>query len=446
MTAVVGILNKSGAAIAADSAVTRTRYNNWGTTKITKNGNKMIRLSNCVPISVMTTGNGEYLRTPWEIIIRHYRLHRGDIPHQTVEACVHDFFRYIADNHLFCEEEITKYWIRFNLERLFDYANSMIDYTVKGRDDDNRLKSPKTYLKSFLTQLHRYRGNCLTTDICEQFKDYTPEQFHVFIGDMITAFLSEKEYQEDGFNINNFPKEFLASLQDDLELTLMVKLTTRRYHDERSAELVFTGFGADQEYPSLVSTVVFEGFDNRVNYHIRPEDIICISDENPVAICPFAQKDIVDSLLRGLHDGYSRIVAKTINDIYSPFGNVIFDINENDKEFENLDFFDFHIMLQKVKTADLDKKFFNANERYLNKKQHKWEKNLEDYDLLAMAALAQSLIELTGFHRILTFSQEGVGGPVDLAVITKNEGFTWLSRKSWYHHKDIGGQYGALGV
>jgi hypothetical protein len=30
--------------------------------------------------------------------------------------------------------------------------------------------------------------------------------------------------------------------------------------------------------------------------------------------------------------------------------------------------------------------------------------------------------------------------------ITKNEGFTWLSRKSWYHHKDISGQYGVLGV
>lgn len=107
---------------------------------------------------------------------------------------------------------------------------------------------------------------------------------------------------------------------------------------------------------------------------------------------------------------------------------------------------DFQMMLQDVRIDDLDKKFVNANVRYLDKKQRKWEKNLEDYDLLAMAALAQSLIDLTGFHRILTFSQEGVGGPVDLAVITKNEGFTWLSRKSWYHHKDIGGHYGILGV
>ena len=34
----------------------------------------------------------------------------------------------------------------------------------------------------------------------------------------------------------------------------------------------------------------------------------------------------------------------------------------------------------------------------------------------------------------------------DVAVITKNDGFTWLSRKSWYHHKDVDGMYGSMGI
>lgn len=443
MTAVVGILNKRGAAIAADSAVTRTRYNNR---KITKNGNKMLRLSNCVPISVMLTGNGAYLNTPWDILIRYYRQHRGHIPHQTVEACVHDFFRFIADNHLFCEEESIKRWIQGELEQLFYQTDCDVDFKLTKRDEHERLKFSKAYLKSFLTHLRKYRTRWMKAGVSEQFKDYSLDKFHIFIGDMITDYLSEKEYQENTFNLGCFPKDFLTSLQDDLELTLMARLTTRRYHEGGSAELVFTGFGSEQEYPSLVSTVVFEGFDNRVNYHIRPEDIICISDENPVAICPFAQKDVIKSLLRGLHADYYRLVVDAMRDTCSPFENNIFDIDEDDKEFENFNFVDFQMMLHDIKIDDLDRMFLNANVRYLNKKQRKWEKNLKDYDLLAMAALAQSLIDLTGFHRILTFSQEGVGGPVDLAVITKNEGFTWLSRKSWYHHKDIGGQYGVLGV
>lgn len=442
MTAVVGILNKRGAAIAADSAVTRQIYNNR---KITKNGNKIIRMSNCVPISVMVTGNGCYLKTQWDIIIRYYRQHRGEIAHPTVEACVHDFFRFIANHNLFCEEEFIWHWVSEELNMLFINADCNVNPTVKERDEDDKLTSPKSYLKAFLKQLRRYRTDWLKDGISEQFKDYTQDQFHAFLGDMITDYLSEKEYQEECF-FYKYPKDFLDSLKNDLELTLMVRLTTRRYHEEGSAELVFTGFGSDQKYPSLVSTTVFEGFDNRVNYHILPEDIICISNEKPVAICPFAQKDVIKSLLLGMHIDYSRIVIKDMEDTYSPYLNSIFHINENDKEFENLNLKDFRKMLCDVMVDDLIQKFDSTNNRYLNKKQRKWEKNLEDYDLLAMAALAQSLIDLTGFHRILTFSPEGVGGPVDLAVITKNEGFTWLSRKSWYHHKDIGGQYGVLGV
>jgi hypothetical protein len=443
MTAIVGILNKRGAAIAADSAVTRTRYNN---SKITKNGNKMIRLSNCVPISVMLTGNGDFLRTQWDIIVRYYRQHRGDIPHATVEACVHDFFRFIADNRLFCEEKIVKKRIKYELEQLFEHADNDVDFNVKERDFDGKMETPKAYLKSFLTQLRIYRTNWLKTGISEQFKEYSQEQFHEYIGDMITDYLFGKEFSEDFIGVNPYPRDFLDSIKNDLEMTLMVRLTTRRHRARGSAELVFTGFGTSQEYPSLVSAVVFEGFDNRVNYHIRPEDIICISDENPVAICPFAQQDVVKSLLRGLHVDYSEIISNAMSDIFRPFGNDIFKLNEDDKDFEDFNSVDFCLMLKEVKVNDLVQKFNNANIRYLNKKQRKWEKKLKDYDLLAMAALAQSLIDLTGFHRILTFSPEGVGGPVDLAVITKNEGFTWLSRKSWYHRKDIGGQYGVLGV
>lgn len=46
---------------------------------------------------------------------------------------------------------------------------------------------------------------------------------------------------------------------------------------------------------------------------------------------------------------------------------------------------------------------------------------------VTMAALAENLINLTGFHHILNFDAEEVGGLGDVAVISKNDGFTWLS-------------------
>ena len=35
--------------------------------------------------------------------------------------------------------------------------------------------------------------------------------------------------------------------------------------------------------------------------------------------------------------------------------------------------------------------------------------------------------------------------PIDLAIITKNNGYTWSDLKSWGHHVDTGGRYGKLG-
>ena len=115
------------------------------------------------------------------------------------------------------------------------------------------------------------------------------------------------------------------------------------------------------------------------------------------------------------------------------------------KKFQEQDF-EFLQMLAEVEYDDLIVRYNKNIIRLLDKNQREWEKTLENYDMKSMASLAQSLIELTGFHRILTFEQEGVGGPVDVAVITKNDGFTWLNRKSWYHHKDVNGVYGSMGI
>ena len=48
--------------------------------------------------------------------------------------------------------------------------------------------------------------------------------------------------------------------------------------------LVFTGYGMDDEYPSLVSVRVILGFDGHLAYYISPEDIKVISDEEPYGV------------------------------------------------------------------------------------------------------------------------------------------------------------------
>ena len=44
--------------------------------------------------------------------------------------------------------------------------------------------------------------------------------------------------------------------------------------------------------------------------------------------------------------------------------------------------------------------------------------------------MAESLISITDLQRHITSSEETVGGPIDVAVITKTDGFKWVKQKT----------------
>ena len=417
MTSVVGILNKQGVAIAADSAVTRGRIKDGSRQqKVTKNGNKMIRLSEAVPVAVMITGNADYLQIPWEVIVRRYRQRRGTVAHSTVEDAAHDFFDYIQSDPVFWGDDCGMEYVRFLAKNIND---KIVDsnWEAAERNPDGSLCRPATFVKTFCRSASSLRKKLERGGICPHFKDYSIDQFRSAIDGDICLRISD-----------NYPDEVLTKIKESLEETVWTVLRTRSV-DGHSATLVFSGYGKDQEFPSLVSALVCEGFDRRVSYHVRPEDIICISDDKPVAICPFAQDDVIRSVLREIHTDWSGDAGDVFRGIVNPYFGEVFGsfYDEDDPGGE------FRKMLAEVETEDLHHQFFKEGMRLLDKNQREWEKLLKDSDLESLASLADCLIDLTGFQRILTFSPEGVGGPVDVAVISKNTGFTWLRRKSWYH-------------
>jgi hypothetical protein len=57
-----------------------------------------------------------------------------------------------------------------------------------------------------------------------------------------------------------------------------------------------------------------------------------------------------------------------------------------------------------------------------------------------LAAMAESLVNLTSFKRKVSMEAETVGGPVDVAVISKGDGFIWIKRKH-YFNKELNPQF-----
>ncbi len=52
-----------------------------------------------------------------------------------------------------------------------------------------------------------------------------------------------------------------------------------------------------------------------------------------------------------------------------------------------------------------------------------------------LAQMAETMVNLTGFMRRVSMSPETVAGPVDVAVISKKDGFIWIKRKHYFDMK-----------
>ena len=249
MTSVVGILNKRGIAIAADSAVTRNRSKENGhrtqhITKCTKNGNKMVRLSNAVPITVMFTGNADYLDTPWDVIARRYRQKRGGIAHATVEDAVNDFFKFISENSVFWNVSSTCYFIQY----LFKSTFEQLAFDIADEDErtpEGRMIRPAAFKRAFARNVRTMKRQAASRGKCPQFEDYPIETFRSSIGEMLESFLCRKAYPDNGmFMFDTYPKEVLEAIRPSFEDALFAVLSSRM-EDGPFAELIFSGFGAD---------------------------------------------------------------------------------------------------------------------------------------------------------------------------------------------------------
>jgi hypothetical protein len=49
-----------------------------------------------------------------------------------------------------------------------------------------------------------------------------------------------------------------------------------------------------------------------------------------------------------------------------------------------------------------------------------------------MAAMAESLVHITSLRRRISLNAETVGGPIDVALISKGDGLVWIKRKHYF--------------
>lgn len=431
MTAVVGVINQTGAAIAADSAVTMTRSYNR---KIANNANKMIRLSNHQPIGVMIYNNGGFMGCAWDIIIRHYRKLRGDLELPMVRTYIDDFIQFLHENNFFvlqCQEDRFKSRLAHEFVgfcREIDRSTIMPDYSEPDDEFNMTISNREELIESYKEEAGKVAEHAEKHPISPEFADYTIDQLSAYLQDSL------EEIQKN----SSIPDEIFSEVYPMLLEKFLPYATG--YNEDDYSGLIFTGYGADQKYPSSICVCIRMAFDNRLVYYIRPEDEIHITEDRPSAICRYAQTDVMDTLMSGISGLLKEEIRKTSVSILNHELNHLIDtaiqagLSEKQQEKQkSMDLSEFNGAMDKFLTTLMEEE---ATKRFI--------KPIEGYSLDDMASLAENLVGMTSLHRHLSFEDEGVGGLVDLAIISRENGFEWKNRKSWY--QDSVGKHSKMGI
>ncbi|WP_299157377.1 hypothetical protein [uncultured Tenacibaculum sp.] len=409
MTAVIGILNKHGVTMAADSAVTVTGGNQK---KIYNTANKLFTLSKHHPVGIMIYDSSTFMSTPWEIIIKLYRKELKDKSFDTIEEYKEDFIKFLKGKDFYTTPEYQllnlKQFLYWQLDIL---KNRMIENLSDGKSEDElSVEFQEIILEDLQNNINSYDG---ATNILTDFADYTLENFKEY---------AEVEIKEvidtifDGIVINdNIFNAIIKLYYHHLRTSNFIGVTTG---------IVFGGYGEKEIYPSMVSIQVSDVINNRLRY--SDFDKCEISDNNNGAIMPYAQIDVINMFIKGIDPEIDHTYISVFQKLLKDYTDTIVGLlnGENDD------------LAQKINGLDLSiisKEF----EKQLN--QLKREKQiLPTLDTVAilskedLAEMAESLIYLTYLKRRISSSEESVGGPIDVAIISKGDGFIWKKRKHYF--------------
>jgi len=153
-----------------------------------------------------------------------------------------------------------------------------------------------------------------------------------------------------------------------------------------------------------------------------------ISSVNSSSVTPFAQKDMVYAFMEGIQlDLWDFIQESTQNLFTGTIGIIINEISKVDAQIGK------HIKSKLDK--NLEKMLQDLFDEWGKSKQRYWSPVLEVIAALPkdqLGEMAESFVNLTKFRRQITAVPETVGGPIDVAVITKGDGFIWKKRKHYF--------------
>jgi hypothetical protein len=416
VTAEISVMNKEAVAIAADSAITRTEEEGQ---KIFTSANKIFALSRHHTIGIMIYQNSSFMEVPWETLVKIYRDRLGKKKFDTLKEYAKDFLHFLEkENQMFPEFIQEKYFLS-HVYYYFSTIREEIDQRVNVNRGEKEIIVKKRIeeIISEIIENHYFlwKNAELHSSVPEHYVENLMKKYQTELDEV-------KKKVFEGLSIDRISSEYLL----EIGAWLFAKSPEGFLFPDYSG-VVFVGFGSKEIFPVLQSFMIEGKVDNHLKYF--EDDYTEITFGYEAAVIAFAQKEMVQAFMEGTQESYQEEIERYLSEIFNLFPDVILDSLENLDDNEKVE------LKRKLKELSNNKK-----REYLENLIDYRRKNYTDPIIkvvkmlpkVELAAMAESLVNLTSFKRRVSMEEETVGGPIDVAVISKGDGFVWIKRKSYF--------------
>jgi hypothetical protein len=413
MTAEIAIMNKMAVALAADSAVT---IRTGGTGLKIYHTNKLFMLSKYQPIGLMLFSDAEMMRLPWESIVKTYRQELADKSFNTLEDYGRHFISYLNNaSELFPEAE-QEYWLFQLMNKFLRSLRKSIDSEIeattkksKGITDDQ----VKTIAGRVIRESYRrLESVSVLKTVPSGFSQNVLKKYDSMIQTII------------GDNLGGLP---LPKTSASMLRRYCEQLLSKDREMPSYSGVVIAGFGVKDLFPSLISYQIEGMVNNTLRW--RQYGNSKIERENTATVVPFAQAEMVWTFMEGLDPSYKEFLRQYLTSLFDKYPEDLL------KKLPKLTQAAKKTILAEAKlhSDTLVEDLFSALLSF-TRGNHVYPVigTVAFLPVVELASMAESLVNLTSFKRRITMVAETVGGPIDVAVISKGDGFIWIKRKHYF--------------
>lgn len=415
MTAEIAILNKTAVALAADSAVTIQQLTGH---KIYNSANKLFTLSKYHPVGIMLFGGATFMGVPWETIIKIYRTKLKTTKFNTLKEYVNNFIDFVkTSGNKFISTQQQDNYVKSHVRDYFRIIKKEITEKLKQLMNKQK-KMDESQIIDIVNKIIIQRVNeSEKSEFLEAVSDKNRERFL---------------YKFDN-EINKIIQEVFEKLQinDDiigyLKNIAMGLFFRSGNFTKNTSGIVFSGFGDNEIFPSIYA-YRFECIVENIPKYVKYNDGV-ISFDNNALIIPFAQSEMVHTFIEGIDPNLEQLSSGYLKQVFEKFPDLLLD------QIQLKDGIDRKKLTIKIKkiSQNIFKDYINKNKAYRNDAHVAPIVNI--VSILPkdeLASMAEALVNLTSFKRRITMDAETVGGPIDVAVISKGDGFIWIKRKHYF--------------